>query len=409
MTIEFGAFAPALFGAGPQPFLQAQFRDPLNPNSTIPNNNVNNVFNLTVPTSPLEGGTAGGDSGGPVFVQTAAGLVQIGELNGGFNPVNPNNPSQYGDISLWTPLALFLDWVAQNNPLRQVTAAAGNFNWSNPAAWIDSVPGVPSRVPDNTRGSVDINANEAAHYYQVTLSSPGTITLDMNPQIDTLSIVGAPSQLVIGAPYTLEVLLGTMLSAGTLTMLPGGTLTTGFYTQTGGLLQYQLTPGGAGRITVANTATLGGTLGVAVTPGLYGLSTQYTLLSAGAISGQFAQFISSPPRSSFLSLSGPFYDATSVDVTMTRTPFGAVSGLTGNQRAVGNALEGAYSTTLTGPAAMLYTNLLMTGTPDALSQLSGERRRRTPPLQTVRGFLADGPGGVLAQRRDRRQQRCHIP
>ena len=82
----------------------------------------------------------------------------------------------------------------------------------------------------------------------------------MNPQIDTLSIVGAPSQLVIGAPYTLEVLLGTMLSAGTLTMLPGGTLTTGFYTQTGGLRPYQLTPGGAG-ITVTNTATLGGTLG----------------------------------------------------------------------------------------------------------------------------------------------------
>jgi subtilase-type serine protease len=367
MTIEFGAYEPppALFGGGSQPFLQAQFRNPLSPNNP-------NDFVLTVPTSPLEGGTAGGDSGGPVFVQTAAGLVQIGTLTGGFNPLNLANPSIYGDISLWTPLALFLDWVAQNNPLRQVTAAAGNFNWSNPAAWIDSVPGVPSRVPDNTRGSVDINGNEAAHYYQVTLSSPGTITLDMNPQIDTLSIVGAPSQLVIGAPYTLEVLLGTMLSAGTLTMLPGGTLTTGFYTQTGGLLQYQLTPGGAGKITVANIATLGGTLGVAVTPGLYGLSTQYTLLSAGAISGQFAQFISSPPRSAFLSLSGPFYDATSVDVTVMRTPFGAVPGLTRNQRAVGNALEGAYSTALTGPAATLYTNLLMTGTPDALSQLSGE-------------------------------------
>jgi outer membrane autotransporter protein len=360
MTIEFGAYVPA---GGTQPFLFAQFRDPLSPNNP-------NTFGLTVPTSTLEGGTAPGDSGGPVFVQTAAGPVQIGVLQGGFNNFGPEG--QYGDITGWTPLALFLDWVAQNNPLRQVTAAAGNFNWSNPAAWIDSVPGVQSQVPDNTRGSVDINANQAAHYYQVTLSSPGTITLDMNPQIDTLSIVGAPSQLVIGAPYTLEVLLGTMLSAGTLTMLPGGTLTTGFYTQTGGLLQYQLTPGGAGRVTVANTATLGGTLGVAVTPGLYGLSTQYTLLSAGAISGQFAQFISSPPRSSFLSLSGPFYDATSVDVTVTRTPFGAVPGLTRNQRAVGNALEGAYSTTLTGPAATLYTNLLMTGTPDALSQLSGE-------------------------------------
>ena len=364
MTIEFGAFEP-LLGGGTQPFLQAQFRNPLMPNNP-------NEFGLTVPTSSLEGGTAAGDSGGPVFLQTAAGLVQIGTLTGGFNPINPLQPSQYGDISFWTPLNLFLDWVAQNNPLRQVTAAAGNFNWSNSAAWIDSVPGVPSRVPDNTRGSVDINANEAAHYYQVTLSNPGTITLDMNPQIDTLSIIGVPSQLVIGGPYTLQVLLGTMLSAGTLTMLPGGTLTTGFYTQTGGLLQYQLTPGGAGRITVANTATLGGALAVAVTPGLYGLLTQYTLLTAGTISGQFAQFISSPPRSSFLSLSGPFYDATSVDVTVTRTPFGAVPGLTRNQRAVGNALEGAYSTTLTGPAATIYTNLLMTGTPDALSQLSGE-------------------------------------
>ena len=378
MTIEFGAYVPA---GGTQPFLFAQFRDPLSPNNP-------NTFGLTVPTSTLEGGTAPGDSGGPVFVQAAAGPVQIGVLQGGLNNFGPEG--QYGDITGWTPLALFLDWVAQNNPLRQVTAAAGNFNWSNPVAWIDSVPGVPSRVPDNTRGSVDINANEAAHYYQVTLSSPGTITLDMNPQIDTLSIVGAPSQLVIGAPYALEVLLGTMLSAGTLTMLPGGTLTTGFYTQTGGLLQYQLTPGGAGRITVANTATLGGTLGVAVTPGLYGLSTQYTLLSAGAISGQFAQFISSPSPSSFLSLSGPFYDATSVDVTVTRTPFGAVPGLTKNQRAVGNALEGAYSTTLTGPAATLYTNLLMTGTPDALSQLSGEvaTGAQQPAFQLMNEFMS---------------------
>jgi uncharacterized protein with beta-barrel porin domain len=390
MTIEFGAYELA----GTQPFLFAQFRNPQSPFNP-------NDFGLTVPTSTLEGGTAPGDSGGPLFVQTAAGLVQIGELQGGFNPHGPEGT--YGDISFWTPLNLFLDWIAQNNPLRQVTAAAGNFNWSNSAAWIDSVPGVPSRVPDNTRGTVDINANEAARYYQVTLSNPGTITLDMNPQIDTLSIVGAPSQLVIGGPYTLEVLLGTLLSAGTLTMLPGGTLTTGFYTQTGGLLQFQLTPGGAGRITVTNTATLGGTLGVTVTPGLYGLSTQYMLLTAGAISGQFAQFISSPPPSSFLSLSGPFYTPTSVDVTVTRTPFNAVPGLTQNQRAVGNALETAYLTTLTGPAAMLYTNLLMTGTPEALTLLSGESATgaQTGAFKLMDQFLSimldpfvDGRAGV---------------
>ena len=291
----------------------------------------------------------------------------------GSNPVPLGVLGEYGTIGDWTPLSLFLQWVLENNPLRQVTAATGNFNWSNPAAWIDAFPD-PARpngvVPDNTRGSVNIDANEAARYFDVTLSNPGTITLDMDPQIDSLSIEGAQSQLVIGG-HTLEVLLDTRLSAGVLTMLPGGTLATGTYTQSGGLLRYVLAPSGSGRIQVADAATLGGTLGVTVAPGLYGLSTRYTLLTAGAINGQFAQFISSPP-SAFLSLSGPFYDPTSVDVTVTRTPFGALAGLTANQQAVGNALEAGYSTTLTGPAAALYTKLLTTGTPDALNQLSGE-------------------------------------
>jgi outer membrane autotransporter protein len=390
-TIEFGAFGSGtIIRYGSADFLLAQFRDPQNPNSTIPNNNPNNVFNLTVPTSTFEGGTVSGDSGGPVFIMTANGLVQIGELSGGGNPAYPppppgtdcngglgTNPCKiglYSDGSAWTPLGLFLQWLAENNPLRQVAAAAGNFTWSNPAAWMDAVfdPARPNgAAPSNTVGNVADYQTQVARYYNVTLSNPGTITLDMSPQIDALSIVGTQSQLVIGAPYTLQVLLNTTLAAGTLTMLSGGTLTTGTYTQTGGLLQFQLAPGGSGRITVANIATLGGALDAAVTPGLYGLSTPYTLITAGAISGRFAQFISSPP-SAFLSLSGPSYTPTSVNVTLTRTPFGAVAGLSANQRAVGNALEGAYATTLTGAAATLYTNLLMTGTPEALSQLSGE-------------------------------------
>src|SRR5262249_4278652 len=80
---------------------------------------------------------------------------------------------------------------------------------------------------------------------------------------------------------------------------------------------------------------------------------------------------SSPP-SAFLSLSGPIYSPTSVGVTLTRTPFGALAGLTANQRAVGNALEAGYSATLTRPAAALYPQLLMTGLPDALPPPSGE-------------------------------------
>ena len=77
---------------GTQPFLLAQFRDPLSPNNP-------NFFGLTVPTSPLEGGTTPGDSGGPVFIQTAAGLVQIGERSAEDSIPSGHGRGQYGDIS----------------------------------------------------------------------------------------------------------------------------------------------------------------------------------------------------------------------------------------------------------------------------------------------------------------------
>jgi subtilase-type serine protease len=148
-----------------------------------------------------------------------------GELNG-----------SYGTISAWTPINLFLTWIAQNNPLREVTAAAGNFNWSNPAAWTDSMPdalrlsGVVNGVPNNRV----ISYTAGARYYDVTLSNPGTITLDMNPTIDTLAINGARSQLVLPAGFTLTTVLSTTLSAGTLAM-SGGTLSSPEVGITGGL------------------------------------------------------------------------------------------------------------------------------------------------------------------------------
>ena len=194
------------------------------------------------------------------------------------------------------------------------------------------------------------------------------------------------------------------------TVAPVGTLSIqGNYTQTGGLLQFQLAPTGAnGKLAVTNTATLGGTstLGVSVTPGLYGLSTSYTLLTAGAISGQFAQFISVSPPSAFLSLSDPIYTPTSVDVTVTRTPFGAVAGLTKNQRAVGNALEGG----LRDDAHRAGGDALHQSADDGHTQRavavvrrghhSGAERRlcQRPHVR----FPDDGSGRVLAQRRDRR-------
>jgi outer membrane autotransporter protein len=378
-----------------QNFFFSQFRNPLLPDGPdpVPQNppgstNTPNFFKLPPQTPPLEAGTAPGDSGGPLFAMINGQLTQIGVVRGGqgqltFYCGNPpiicgqNDPAQagilerffYGEYNDWTPINLFLQWINENNPLREVAAAPGNFKWSNPAAWIDSVPGVASAVPNNTPNYIDSENDTVARYYNVALSNPGQITVDMNPTIDNLSIMGQQSQLIIGG-YALQVLLDTRLSAGFLTMLPGGILATGTYTQTGGQLRFQLSPNGSGKVKVDNTANLGGALGVTAAPGLYAPSTSYALLTAGAINGTFAQFI--PASLPFLSFSAPTYNPTSVDVTLTRTPFGAVAGLSANQRAVGNALESAYATTLSGPTATLYGNLLVTGSPQALSQLSGE-------------------------------------
>ena len=71
--------------------------------------------------------------------------------------------------------------------------------------------------------------------------------------------------------------------------------------------------------------------------------------------------------------SSPFFSiaATSLaplDLQLTRIPFGSVSGLTMNQRRVGEALEGQYSTGATGNAATLYGNLLASPFGDELTE-----------------------------------------
>jgi outer membrane autotransporter protein len=406
------------FGQGTQPFFAAQFRNPQNPAQF-------NYFNLNATLPTLQGGTSAGDSGGPVFwcpygaINTCRPdqLVEIGELFGGANP--SGGRWLYGHISEWTPLNLFAAWIAQNNPQRLVSANSGNFNWSNPGGWSDSVLGQTNFAPNNAvfynRASGTDPSENFARYYQVILSNPGTITLDMNPTVDTLTIAGAQSQLVLPSGLTLSTVLSTTLAAGTLamaggtlsspevlisgglltgtgtivadggntglcatgvcntggTVMPVGTLTVeGNYTQTGGALAYQLTPSSAsGTLAVTGTAALGGTLAATVTPGLYANTTRYSVVvTANPVIGQFAQVASS---SVFLPAAAT-YNPTSVDLTLNRIPFGAVSGLSGNQRAVGNALESSYSTSLSGQQAAFYGNILASATTNVLTQLSGE-------------------------------------
>ena len=63
-------------------------------------------------TSPLdlEGATAPGDSGSPLYAEFANGRFIVGILDGGFNPFGAG--SEYGDISIYAPVTSNLNWLA---------------------------------------------------------------------------------------------------------------------------------------------------------------------------------------------------------------------------------------------------------------------------------------------------------
>src|SRR5262249_45647506 len=134
-TSSLGLYGVPFYFAGlTQPFFVSRFQtNPQNQFPNLPNNNLQ-VF----PATPLEGGTAGGDSGGPLFAVICGPLVPIGPVRGGrdnppflfsgtggppkpgfFPP--PNNPgvgvtglvggNVYGEFSDWTPINLFLQWI----------------------------------------------------------------------------------------------------------------------------------------------------------------------------------------------------------------------------------------------------------------------------------------------------------
>ena len=120
----------------------------------------------------------------------------------------------------------------------------------------------------------------------------------------------------------------------------------------------------------ADTANINGTLRVVLQKGLYQSTTTYTgvLVAGSGVTGQFASVTAS---SAFINAAAT-YNATSVDLTLTRIGFGNVTGESANQRSVGNALEAGYSTGLSGMAATFYSNLLQSGSVRVLDQLSGE-------------------------------------
>lgn len=66
----------------------------------------------------LEGTTAGGDSGGPVFADFGDGPEVVGLVSWGVNPSEPSDPygSGYGDVGYLTRVSPFRDWILHAIP-----------------------------------------------------------------------------------------------------------------------------------------------------------------------------------------------------------------------------------------------------------------------------------------------------
>lgn len=251
---------------GGHPLYLGLFRDPKHPDDP----EYYYGWTLTQPVPALQAGTAQGDSGGPLFLVTEQGLVLIGVLSGGWS--NPDNPGSYGDVSMWTPLFMVEDWLRATNPLRQVSAHAGPHVWSDASAWID--PDGPSEVPHNRDGV----AGTAGRYWDVTLSQPGRMTLDMNATVDNVAVTGSGSRLDIATPYTLDVITGFAQTAGV--SFVSGTLRAPIVALTGGVF------GGSG--TVVSSAGMlndGGTVapGLDGAPGVLSVRGDYRQTSAGTL------------------------------------------------------------------------------------------------------------------------------
>jgi len=195
---------------------------------------------------------------------------------------------------------------------------------------------------------------------------------------DTGAMVGT---LVISAGGTLEFANG--LGLHNAAELPAHAFVDTF-TQAG-TLELELTPnpvpvpptaliGTAGFISATNV-TLGGNVLLQIDPGLYSNSTLYQVIfSPNTIVGTWTSV--GTTTGSVLLNAVAVYTPHETDIVLNRTAFDAVAGLTPNEEAVGDGLEGGFATSGLNPdSTKLFESLFALNAaqyPIALDMLSGE-------------------------------------
>eukprot|EP00435_Cladocopium_sp_Y103_P078028 s1_g1767.t1 len=215
----------------------------------------------STPVHPLEGASAGGDSGGPMFLRLQDGsIVQVGVSQGG-EDVNDTGDGNYTSLTTYTNVAAYLDWIVSNSFLRNATNTSGG-DWQNPAIWQGGI--VPDNVESPTPG--------VTRYYQVSLSGASAVTLADDREVDRLTLSGG--RLNLSQSGSLDVVDHLSVGAGSLAQLDGR-LTGDARVLSGGIL------GGTG--TVTGTVANGGVLSPGASVGTLVIDGSLNLGSAGQL------------------------------------------------------------------------------------------------------------------------------
>lgn len=215
----------------------------------------------STPVHPLEGASAGGDSGGPMFLRLQDGrIVQVGVSQGG-EDVNDTGDGNYTSLTTYTNVAAYLDWIATHSFLRNVANASGG-DWQDSAIWQGG------EVPDN----VESPTPGETRYYQVSLSGVSAVNLTDSREVDWLTLSGG--HLNVSQSGSLDVIDHLSVGAGSLAQLDG-TVTGDTQVLAGGIL------GGTG--TISGTLTNGGVLSPGNSIGTFAVDGNLGLGSAGQL------------------------------------------------------------------------------------------------------------------------------
>ncbi len=215
----------------------------------------------STPVHPLEGASAGGDSGGPMFLQLQDGsVVQIGVSQGGDDP-NDAGDGNYTSLTYYTNVAAYLDWIATHSFLRNVANQSGG-DWQNGAIWQGGI--VPDNVESPTPGET--------RYYQVSLSGTSAVTLTDAREVDRVTLSGG--RLNVSQSGSLDVIDHLSVGAGSLAQLDG-TVTGDTQVLSGGIL------GGTG--TISGTLTNTGVVSPGNSVGTFAVDGNLNLGSAGQL------------------------------------------------------------------------------------------------------------------------------